>query len=193
MIRSHLCEIAGIKRGTFDVHRKNGDLPFSTEQFQAQDGESRSWSNFTLDHAVALIAARQLVASQGLTWSNAAKILREERIYVGPVGEGQHYYERSGVFLAHVEFSNGLTNDDPQLMKRTKAYVGELAAIIDAANGEAEAYSERRNSGKWPSKEYVAVASIAAVDLSLCHYLALKAARQKNIPLDADWLPDVEA
>lgn len=187
MIRKELCAIAGMKIPTFNSHRSNGDLPFVTEDAEAKDGEGRSWSNFTIHDAARMLAARNLCDAHGVTWSEAARIMREPATACGPVGYGNHPSERAGIFVAQVEFANTRTNDDPQLLPRFQTYKGPLDKIIAAAQSHADAYTKRRNSGPVAHDEAVAVTSIVAVDLSHSYKIALALAEQLGIDVQADY------
>jgi len=187
MIRSELCQIAGITAPTFNSHRRNGDLPFDPSPAEAVDGAGRTWSRFSLVHAALLIAARQLAAAQGVTWSEAAATLRATGILCGPTGFEDRFFNRAGIHVARVEFAQAATNDAPSLMDRTQTYKGPLADILRAAEAAAAGYSKRHPD------QPVIVASIASVDLSHCWNIAVKAADMLGIdPGPMEGQPDPE-
>lgn len=193
MIRSELCKIVGMKIPTFNSHRRNGDLPFKMGDGEAQDGEGRTWSNFTIHHAARMLAARNLADSHGVSWSQAAGIMRADGTICGPYGIGNHYFERDGIFVAQVEFANAKTNDAPVLFPRLKVYQGPLAKIIEAAEGEAEAYTKHRKGGEAAFGEEIRVTSVVAVDLSHSFKLARSIAAAEGIEVKFDdYRPEAE-
>lgn len=186
MIRKELCAIAGMKIPTFNSHRMNGDLPFRIEHAEGQDAEGRTWANFTIHDAARMLAARHLVDAHRVSWSEAAKLVREQTIACGPYGIGHHYFEQEGIFLAQVEFANARTNEEPQLFPAKRAYEGSLDSIIAAATSEAAAYSKSREV----QRETIRVVSLISVDLSHHYQLARGLAEQLGIDVQADYALD---
>ncbi|WP_158972427.1 hypothetical protein [Chachezhania sediminis] len=186
MIRKELCAIAGMKVPTFNSHRANGDLPFILPLSEAEDRAGRTWSNFTIHEAARMLAARHLVDANGVTWSEAASILREPGALCGPSGPGHRYFDRAGIFVAAVQFSNARTNAVPTLFPESKLYEGPLDRIISAAQADAEAYNEQRHA----FGEQICVVSVVSVDLSHHYRLAHGLAKQMGIALDGEYAPD---
>jgi hypothetical protein len=183
MIRKELCAIAGMKTPTFNSHRTNGDLPFRIERAEGQDAEGRTWSHFTIHDAARMLAARHLVDAHRVSWSEAARMLREAATAVAPFGYGHSYFDRDGIFIAQVEFANTRTNEEPTLFPTRKTYEGPLDSIIAGALGEAAAYSESRAI----HREEIRVVSIVSVDLSHHYRLARGIAEQLGIDVQADY------
>lgn len=188
MIRNELCKIAKMNPSTFNVHRKNGDLPFDIEMAEAKDGTGRTWGRFTLFHAAMLIAARQLT-SQGVGWGEACRILRTRPVFVGVIGMGQNFFERPGIFVARVDFASVETNKDPDLMEGERFYRGPLSDIVEAALETAEAYSFRRAGAERP----VYVTGMVTVDLSHSYSLAKLLAEDEGVDTTGDEMPDPPA
>lgn len=183
MIRKELCAIVGMKIPTFNSHRTNGDLPFNIDHAEGKDGQGRTWSNFTTHEAGRMLAARHLVDAQRVSWSEAAKILREDATRCGGVGPGHEYFERDGFFIAQVEFANERTNEAPDLFPVRKVYEGPLDKIVAAALSEANAYSISRTV----PGEAIRVVSIVSVDLSHHYDLACGIAARLGIDVQADY------
>lgn len=186
MIRSELCAIADMSPSTFNSHRRNGDLPFEMTTREAKDGTGRTWSRFEIHDAALLIAARNLVATQGVTWSEAARMLRHrEKIFVGPMRFALENGEP--IFVAKVTFSNVRTGEAPLLLREgTSIYQGPLAEIVASAGSTVAIYNEKISRGA----EQIEILSVAAVNLSHCYRIAIKAADMLNIDLTIDGAPE---
>lgn len=185
MIRNELCSIAKLNPSTFNVHRKNGDLPFQIETLEAKDGTGRTWGRFSLYHAALLIAARQLT-TQGVSWSEACRILRQKPVEVGAVGPGTSFRERSEICVARVDFVNSLTNAAPDF-PLPGVFRGPLGDIVAAAAASVDGYNK-----KWAGQAApVVIASIVVVDLSHAYNLAALIA--VDLGIDASGVEKPEA
>lgn len=184
MIHHELADIAGINANTLKIHIRNKTVPFKTELTQGKDGAGRTWSRYDAHDAAYLIAARQLVAN-GVGWAEACRMLREPSIATaGGIGPGNSYMERSGVFIAQVEFVSQRTNDKPEQMERLRVYKGPIGEIITSAHQVAANYSARRPD------DPVTISGIVAVDLSHAYQLAQTIADRLSIDLSPDARPD---
>lgn len=186
MIRSELCDIAGLAVPTFNSHRRNGNLPFVVEHAEARDGTGKAWARFDLDHAMLLIAAQGLAASQGVTWSEAALILREKAIYAPSEKDGVRVDCRMpGFHCARVEFRSE-AGDAPALRNRFGIYRGTLPWIVKEAESTVEVYNRSVN---FPSDRIV-LASFVSVNLSQAWSIAQVRADQLKIDVHKDASPD---
>lgn len=181
MIRSELCKVVGMSPETFNSHRRNGDLPFSGPA--AGPAIKGTWGRFSLHEAMLLIAARQMAATQGVTWSEAAAILRAPGILVGSY-DGRHstYYDNPGHFVGRVAFMDD-QNSAPEsyVCPPFEVCRGPLPDIVAYALRRAEFASKRAQEAK---QRPVMVSSIAAVNLSHVWEIALGRARDFGISLD---------
>lgn len=177
MIRSELCEVANIAVPTFNSHRRNGNLPFSIDQSEAKDGLGRTWARFTSHEAMLLIAAQNLASAQGVTWSEAAQILRETAIHT----DRDHYHSVPGVHCARVEFRT-VGGEKPFLHDQFQVYRGKLSQIIEAAERTVVKFNERSNF----EADRIAVYSLISVNLSQAWYIAKQRAVHLGIDLSSD-------
>lgn len=182
MIRSELCLLAGIKPATFNSHRLNGDLPFDIRAKEASDGAGRTWSRFHLYDAMMLIAAKNLAQGQGVSWSEAAKTLRESAIHLNGGAEGPPAnYRGPGFHCARIEFRcEG--GEEPSLIRQFHVVRGSLSEIAAYADGVTARYNERTHF----AADRIAVFSLAAVNLSQAWYIASERAKFLEIDLTSD-------
>lgn len=182
MIRSELCLVAQIAPATFNSHRRNGDLPFKIWPCEVSDTENRTWSRFGLYEAMMLIAARNLASGQGVSWSEAARMLREDCMHLPGIDEGPpELYRGPGFHCARIEFrcEDGHL---PQLHSQFQVVRGALAEIANYAEREVAAFNRRQHF----SRDRIAVYSTASVNLSQAWHIALARATDLKIHLDAD-------
>lgn len=172
MIRSELCAIAEITAPTFNSHRRNGDLPFNIALSEAQDGTGRTWSRFTIHDAARLIAARHLAASQGVTWSEAARIIRAQKTHGGEPGDPYNPEDHSAVHIAQVEFVSWASG--AQVTK--VVYQGTLSGIVAVAEARVQTITETHT-------EPLSVASMVSVNFSHCLEIARQRAAAHGITL----------
>lgn len=187
MVRSEFCALTDTSAPTFNTHRRNGDLPFKLEEVEAKDGKGKVWSRFTLIQAALMLAARKLSASQGVTWSEAAKILREQNTLVGGLASGGHFWDHPAIHVARAEFVNEDTGADPAFRARFEYYQGPLDEIAAAAVGEADAYTMHRGD-----VDCLAVASLVSVDVSHCWRVVCARAVELGIKTDSDGNPEAD-
>lgn len=148
--------VAGITVPTFNSHRRNGDLPFVMSSGAAVD-EGAKWASFSCHDAAAIVAAKDLAATQGVTWALAAAMIRERAIHVG---DG-HYSDTPGIHCVRVEFmADG--GGEPELAGRSKVYRGNLSAVIGAACRHVEAVNARARV----ESDLIQIASVVSVNLS---------------------------
>lgn len=182
MIRSELCLLAGIKPATFNSHRLNGDLPFDIRTKEASAGGGRTWSRFDLYDAMMLIAARNLAQGQGVSWSEAANILRDGAIYLGSGVDGQRAsYRLPGFHCARIEFrcEDGSV---PSLIRQFQVVRGTLGDIAAYAERVTLRYNERA----YFASDRVAVFSVATVNLSQAWHIAVERAKFLEINVHSD-------
>lgn len=183
MIRKELCAIVGMKVPTFATHLANGDLPFKVETSSREDVQGRTWSRFTAHNAMAMLAARHLVDAQGMSWSEAARMLREgPGQSCGLVGVGQSYFDRDGIFAAQVQYANTRTNEAPRSVPARKLFRGPLDKIVATALSIAAANKEGR--------EEIRVVSMVSVDLSHHYQLARGLMREFGFTTEIDGAPE---
>ena len=176
MIRSKLCQIAKIAVPTFNSHRRNGNLPFVIDLEEANDALGRVWARFDLHHAVKLIAAQNLATGQGITWSEAAAIIRDQGIHTGNNRNG--YFE-PGFFCARVEYRT-VDGHQPYLTAMHTVFRGALSDIAVAAEQRAVAYNERARF----AHDKIEVYTIAAVNLSQAWHIAKGRAVEAGVEVD---------
>lgn len=181
MIRSELCEVANIAVPTFNSHRRNGNLPFSIEQSEAKDGTGTTWARFTCHDAMLLIAAQNLAASQGVTWSEAAKILREKAIHT----DSGNYLSVPGIHCARVEFRTE-GGEVPFLGKQFQVYRGNLSRIIASAEKTVEVHNDQTHF----ASDRLAIFSMISVNLSQAWHIAEQRTAQLGIDLSTEGAVD---
>ena len=179
MIRSELCKIARIEPATFNSHRRNGDLPFNISDYEAKDGQGRVWARFDAFAAARIIAAKDLCA-QGVSWSNAARILREPNMSTG----GNVAIHTPGIFIGRALYALDSETARRSFGKEEMIWQGPLSAITDCATRYADAVSRNH------PREVINLRSLIAVDLSGAYRLALLRAEQEGIDLSADGAPN---
>lgn len=185
MIRSELCLVADIKPATFNSHRRNGDLPFTLSPQVADEDEGRAWSRFDIYDAALLIAAKNLAAGQGVSWSEAARILREAATHLGSDFDGRRQSFRDpGFHCARIEFRCE-DGHEPNLIRKHHVVRGSLADIA----GYAERVVASHNSRQHFPHDRIAVYSIASVSLSQAWQIAVGRAQSLMIGLDGEFAP----
>ena len=187
MIRSELCAVAGLTVADFNALFRSGDLPFETNLAdEIKDQQGRIWSNFTLDHATLLLAAGQLT-SAGLTWREAAALLREPR---SPVARSLGAPAAS-YCVARAEFmreGGGAPSQRPGFT----VYGGSLADIVATAQAEVAQYN-RHNARN--EHQRIALVSLVATDLTRARRAArarieeLGMAPEQMLRIDPDGIP----
>ena len=163
MIRSELCTLARMSVADFNAYLAGGELPFETTGGEIRDAQGRVWSNFGLPHAVALLAAQQLVAA-GLNWREAAWTLREPRVPVPrstTSPQGEH-------FVARAEFERD-GGGAPEFRPRVTVYAGPLGDIILAVRREMESYNRQSARTSW---QRISLVAFVACDLARARRVA---------------------
>lgn len=183
MIRSEFLDICGMAVPTFNSHRRNGDLPFRVSNTEAEDGAGRTWARYSLHDAARMLAARQLVNAQHVSWSEAARILRADAIHSG--GVFKNYFDHPGVNIAQFEFVNESTNGDPVFYPRLQVLSGTLEEIVAGAENTLQAYNKN-------NRDHIIIASMVSVNLSNCWQTARSLAKSKGIVMDLDRASPVE-
>jgi hypothetical protein len=184
LIRSELCALVGMSVAEFNTALSVGDLPFEAHlSGEMRDEQGRVRSNFTLDHATLLLAMRQLV-SGGLSWSEAAVILREPRVPIhrtsGTAG--------GSYCVARAEFMRE-GGGEPRMAPRFIIYGGPLPDIVAAADAEVKAYNRHHAHTAY---EKIALTSLVATDLTRARRVAsaraeeLGLAPQQTLRIDPD-------
>lgn len=172
MRRADFCNVLGIPAPTLMTHRRNGDLPFDAARGEDGDGK-RVWVRYSRHEAAAWIAAQHL-AAQGVTWSEAAAIVRGQRsaIYCGQRGNP---WDIPGLHVARVEFLDE-RGVESALVDRFRAYAGPIDAI---AREVAQIVAEF-NAGR-PMFRIVCSSLVAA---NLSHAYAIAAARMRELGIE---------
>ena len=184
MIRSQLCAIGDISPSTFNSHRRNGDLPFGGPG--ANPIVKGGWGRFSLHDAMFLIAARQLAATQGVGWGEAASILRSNPMHVGRGPVFSNYWSNPGHYMARVSFVDDANGFPPSwICTALEVYAGPLADIVATATEKAEWASERSVAAGYRP---VMTSTFAAVNLSHMWELTLQRAAALGISPDATTL-----
>ena len=181
MIRSELCEVATIAVPTFNSHRRNGNLPFSIEQSEAKDGTGKTWARFTRHDAMLLIAAQTLADGQGVTWSEAAKILRENAIHT----DSADYRGSPGVHCARFEFQTE-GGEVPFMGKQFQTYRGNLSRIIASAEKTVEVHNRQSHF----ASDRIAIFSMISVNLSQAWQIAERRTAQLDIDIFSEGAVD---
>jgi hypothetical protein len=187
MIRSELCKIADMSIPTFNSHSRNGDLPFSTETLEKSDAKGKAWARYSIHEATMLVASRLLSSGQGVTWSEAARIIRQRGQHVHSTGTVSRpkYFLDSGLHCARIEFLT-LGGAEPTGMNRFEVYRGFLPDIVTMA----DRIVERSKVGNDLVSLHVAVFSIVSVNLSLAWQIAT--ARAKSLKIRSDELDSID-
>lgn len=183
MIRREFCEVVGIDSPLFDAHRRVGNLPFELATVEAEDGQRRRWARFTVHECARWIAAQHL-AAQGVTWSEAAAVLRaagRDSVAVGPLGIGASAFETPGYCVARVEYATE-TGHESRHIARFEVLVGPLDAIAAAVAVKVENFNEQV---RFASDRIVATSLIAA-NLSHAYHIAYARMDQLGIAHDGD-------
>ncbi|MCU0903464.1 MAG: hypothetical protein MUE83_06265 [Tabrizicola sp.] len=179
MIRNQLCEIAGINAATFNSHRRNGDLPFDLSGREVA-ANGRTWSRFSLYDAMLLIAAKDLASGQGVSWAEAAQMLRQPAIYTQCyIGDSRASFRSPGFHCARLVFRR---QDGPphDLFRQDHVVRGTLPGIV----GYAERATRRHNERARHVSDLVALFSLVTVNLSQAWDTAVDRAAK---------FPDIEA
>ena len=176
MIRKELATIVGMKLPLLDAHRRSGNIPFDPAIAEAMDGENRKWIRDSIHEAARLIAALDLAAAQGVTWSQACEILRADNI---GCGDGfQRPYEVPGIHVARAEFRSKF-GDAPFLWAGPfRVYEGKIEAIGAAVAADVHGYNAR------PNVEPIEAISLVSVNLSRAYQIAYARAEALGIDLD---------
>ena len=184
MIRNELCAIADMLVPTFNTARNRGQLPFDLSKAEAFDGENRKWVRYSSHEAARLIAALDLAAAQGVTWSQACEILRADNI---GCGDGfQRPYEVPGIHVARAEFRSKF-GDAPFLWAGPfRVYEGKIEAIGAAVAADVHGYNAR------PNVEPVEAISLVSVNLSRAYQIAYARAEALGIALDDEGQPEAD-
>ncbi len=185
MIRSELCAIAGMRVADFNARLRSGEVPFEPRlSGEIRDPQGRIWSNFSIDQAAYLLAAQQL-ASAGLSWSEAAAILREP-----PVPVPRRASLQAGSYcVARVEFMRE-GGGEPNYRPRFTVYGGPLSDIVTAAQAEIEQYN--RQSAHNPFQR-ISFTSLVAADLARARRVATARAEEMGLVGDQVLRVDPEA
>ena len=181
MIRSELCAIAQMAIPTFNSNKRNGDLPFDLFFAEAKDGAGRVWSRYDYHNAMLMIAARKLCDAQGVTWSEAAKILREKPTHVGSAD----IQAEPGVCRVRVEFLR-CDGEESGFLKRFTVYEGKLDEVIASAQRSVEVINGRQAF----ASEHIEIGSVVAVNLSTAFVMAVHRAEDLGIALTSDGEPE---
>lgn len=186
MIRKQFCAVVDIDLPLFDAHKRNGNLPFDPAKAEATDGQRRRWARFTVHEAARWIAAQHL-AAQGVTWSEAAAVLRESRnaTHCGALGIGANAFEAPGYHVARVEFlTEGGHESD--MVARFGLYAGPLDAIARAVAERVEGINARQHfaSGR------IVNTSLIATNLSHAYHITRGRMRQLGIDGARDYRID---
>lgn len=178
MIRKELAAIVGMKLPLLDAHRRNGDLPFDPSKAEAMDGANRKWIRYSIHEAARLVAALELAASQGVTWSQACEILRAENIGCG--GDSHRPNDVRGIHIARADFRDKFGDVPLHLSGPFRAYQGKIEAIGAAVAAEVEGYNAR------PTVEPIEAVSFVSVNLSRAYQIAYARAKVLGIELGND-------
>lgn len=181
LIRSELCKVVDMNPNTFKVHRSRGDLPFDTSPHDDAT-DDRNWMRYSIHDAARIIAAQALCA-QGVTWKEAAEIIRSRSMGVGEsklierlnparLGTGQD------LMVARLEF---LTEDnkEPEFYRRHDIVDGTVEEIAGFA-----ARVPQANRLKFPHSPPFALASM--VMASMTRSYAIARARMEKLGITAE-------
>jgi hypothetical protein len=185
MIRSELCALVRMSVPAFNSHLQAGDVPFETDGAgEVRDANGRTWSNFGLHHATALLATHQLVGA-GLNWREAAWTLREPRVPVprsAAVPPGEH-------FVARAEFERD-GGGAPEFRPRVTVYAGPLGDIVLAARREVESYNRQSARTAW---QRISLVAFMACDLGRARRVAEARAEEMGLSPEQVLRVDPEA
>ncbi len=172
MIRKELAAIVGMKLPLLDAHRRNGDLPFDPSKAEAMDGANRKWIRYSIHEAARLIAALDLAAAQGVTWSQACEILRSESILCSGGGRP---FETPGIHVARAEFRNKFGEAPFHWSGPFRVYEGKIEAIGAAVAADVAGYNAR------PNVEPIEAVSLVSVNLSRAYQIAIARAKALGV------------
>lgn len=154
IIRGEFCQVVGIGSPLFNAHRRTGDLPFEIRSVEEDLGTGRRWARFSVHEAASWLAAQDL-ARQGVTWSEAARVLRllqrpEAVTYCS--ARPNDAIEHPGLFVSRV-FVRREQGSVGRQLSHMKIYFGQMSEILQAIS----------------TRE---VSSVIATDLSYAYQLA---------------------
>jgi len=176
MKRKTFLEIVGSTRPNFDAYKRNGTLPFALEDVEKEDGTGRKWTRYTVHEAAKMLAAFELSGSQGVTWSQAAAILREKPdMHCGSAMP----FDVPGIHVARVEYRDD-HGGPPKTGPQFQIMQGPVDKIARAALHRCEAMNGIYHFEK------IEVASIVSVDLSFAYRVAWSRAKEIGAEWDAD-------
>lgn len=190
MRRNELCDVTGMTAHQFNFWRQKGQMPFELFRVDARDGASRSWSNYSIHEAAAMLAAKGLV-EQGLSWQSSCDVVRHGKAQGGDFLEDYStsgtLYTRAGSereapggdwFLVRAKFAP-LTSGAPNIKRPFHLFMGPMADVSAAIGRHVDAFNERVTS--W---DRIVVA--ATVGANVTHSLHLAEARMRQLGIDFD-------